>query len=182
MDTDLLRAAQSGDRDAFGLVAAELGRPFLAVSRRILHDLDLAEDATQEALVGIWRGLPGLRNLSRFDAWAYRLLVRACYAEGAKVRHWSPNLRSLSLDQPDPGREMSAVVDRDLLDRAFRRLSMEHRVAIVLRYYLDMPLERMADVLGISKGTIGSRLHYAVRAMRSNVDADSRQPAHEAIS
>ena len=182
VDAQLIRAAQSGDREAFGSIAAELGRPFLATARRILHDLDLAEDATQEALVGIWHGLPSLRDAARFDAWAYRLLVRACYAEASKVRPWSPNVRVLPAESVDQGNDVSAVLDRDQLDRAFRRLSIDHRVAIVLRYYLDLPLERMAEVLGISLGTVGSRLHYAVQAMRSGVDADDRQPAREALS
>src|SRR5262245_34726061 len=51
MDTELVKRAQHGDREAFGLIAAEIANRFLAVSRRILRDLDLAEDATQQALV-----------------------------------------------------------------------------------------------------------------------------------
>jgi DNA-directed RNA polymerase specialized sigma24 family protein len=58
VDTELVKRAQHGDREAFGLVAADLATKFLAVSRRILRDLDLAEDATQQALVAIWRDLP----------------------------------------------------------------------------------------------------------------------------
>ena len=72
MDTDLVVLAQHGDREAFGLLAADLATRFLAVSRRILLDLDLAEDATQQALVAIWRDLPQLRDPARFDAWSYR--------------------------------------------------------------------------------------------------------------
>ena len=87
--------AQRGDRAAFGLLAAEIATPFLAVSRRILRDLDLAEDASQQALVAIWRDLPQLRDPARFDAWSYRLLVRACYSEGRRARQWSPNIRVL---------------------------------------------------------------------------------------
>ena len=88
-----------GDRAAFGLLAAEIATTYLAVSRRILRDLDLAEDATQQALVAIWRDLPRLRDPARFDAWSYRLLARACYAEGRRARAWSPNLRVLPADE-----------------------------------------------------------------------------------
>ena len=100
MDTELVTRAQRGDRAAFGLLAAEIATKFLAVSRRILRDIDLAEDATQQALVAIWRDLPQLRDPARFDAWSYRLLVRACYAEGRRSRAWSPNLRALPADEP----------------------------------------------------------------------------------
>jgi RNA polymerase sigma-70 factor, ECF subfamily len=181
MDVSLIRAAQSGDREAFERIAAQLGRPFLATSRRILHDLDLAEDATQEALVGIWHGLPRLRDPERFEAWAYRLLIRACHAEGSKVRHWAPNLQSLALEPAATSDDVEGVVDRDQLDRAFRRLSIDHRTVVVLRYYLDLPHDQIAQILGVSAGTVASRLHYAVEGMRSAVHADAREPFREAM-
>ncbi len=93
MDTDLVVRAQRGDKGAYALVATEIAVRFLAVARRILRDLDLAEDATQQALLTVWQDLPQLRDPARFEAWSHRLLVRACYAEGRKVRRWAPNLR-----------------------------------------------------------------------------------------
>lgn len=180
VDSHLIRAAQEGDQAAFARIAAGLARPFLATSRRILHDLDLAEDATQEALVGVWRGLPRLREPSRFDAWAYRLLVRACYAEVTRVRRWAPNLRTLPAEPPDPTDAMGELMNRDELERAFRRLSIDQRTVIVLRYYLDLSLEQVADVLDVPPGTAGSRLHYALQELRTAVDADARPAAHGA--
>jgi RNA polymerase sigma-70 factor, ECF subfamily len=61
-------------------LSPEIADRLLAVARRILRDLDIAEDATQQALVDIWRDLPQLRDPAHFDAWSYRILVRACYA------------------------------------------------------------------------------------------------------
>src|SRR5512145_1880916 len=113
VDTDLVKRAQHGDREAFGLIAADIATRFLAVSRRILRDVDLAEDATQQALVAIWRDLPQLRDPARFDAWSYRLLVRACYAEGRRSRRWTPNLRLLPANEPLAADGLGPVVDRD---------------------------------------------------------------------
>jgi RNA polymerase sigma-70 factor, ECF subfamily len=180
VDTELVKRAQHGDREAFGLIAADIATRFLAISRRILRDLDLAEDATQQALVAIWRDLPQLRDPARFDAWSYRLLVRACYAEGRRTRQWTPNLRVISADQPDRQDGLSAVVDRDQLERGFRRLSMEHRAVVVLHHYVDMPLEQVAEALGVPIGTVRSRLHHAMRGLRAALDADARPPAREA--
>ena len=70
METDVVKRAQRGDRAAFGLLAAEIATRFLAVARRILRDIDLAEDASQQALVAIWRDLPQLRDRARVDAWS----------------------------------------------------------------------------------------------------------------
>ena len=180
MDTDLVIRAQHGDEEAFASLAVAAGDRLHAVAHRILRDLDLAEDATQQALLSIWRDLPQLRDPARFDAWSYRLLVRACYAEGRRSHHWAPNMRLLPSDQPMQSDGSSAVVDRDQLERGFRRLSIDHRAVVVLHHYLDMPLERVAEVLGIPPGTARSRLHHAMRGLRAALDADARPTSREA--
>jgi RNA polymerase sigma-70 factor (ECF subfamily) len=180
MDTDFVVRAQRGDKEAYAILATAMADRFLAVSRRILRDLDLAEDATQQALLSIWQDLPQLRDPARFEAWSYRLLVRACYAEGRKERRWAPNLRLLPADEPSGGDGMSSIVDRDELERGFRRLSIDHRAVVVLRHYLDLPIERVADLLGIPTGTAHSRLHYAMRGLRAALDADARPTTQEA--
>ena len=134
MDAELVKRAQAGDQEAFADLAAGIADRFLATSHRILSDIDLAEDATQQALVSIWQDLPQLRDPARFEAWSYRLLVRACYAEGRKSRRWAPNIRVLPVDEPMATDAMSQVVDRDQLERAFRRLSLNHRTVVVLHH------------------------------------------------
>jgi len=179
MDTDLVTRAQRGDRDAFEALAVARADRYLATSHRILRDLALAEDATQQALLSIWRDLPQLRDPARFDAWSYRLLVRACYAEAGKARRWAPNLRLLPVDEPTADDALGSVIDRDQLDRAFRRLSLEHRTVVVLHHYLDLPLTDIAEVLGVPVGTVSSRMHHAMRGLRASLDADARQSTRE---
>jgi RNA polymerase sigma-70 factor, ECF subfamily len=179
MDTSLVMRAQRGDEEAFASLAVAVGDRLHSVAHRILRDIDLAEDATQQALLAIWRDLPQLRDPARFDAWSYRLLVRACYAEGRKSRHWTPNMRLLSTDEPMQADGSSAVVDRDQLERGFRRLSLDHRAVVVLHHYLDMPLDQVAETLGIPDGTVRSRLHHAMRGLRAALDADARPTARE---
>ncbi len=179
MDTDLVIRVQNGDEEAFASLAVAVGDRLHAVAHRILRDTDLAEDATQQALLSIWRDLPQLRDPARFDAWSYRLLVRACYAEGRRTRQWSPNLRLLPTDAPAPD-ELDLVVDRDQLERGFRRLSIEHRAVVVLHHYLDLPIEVVAETLGVPPGTVRSRLHHAMRGLRAAIDADLRPTAREA--
>ena len=180
MDTDLVMRAQRGDEEAFASLAVAAGDRLHAVAHRILRDTDLAEDATQQALLTIWRDLPQLRDPARFDAWSYRLLVRACYAEGHRTRQWSPNLRLLPTDESTKVDGLSSVVDRDQLERGFRRLSIDHRVVVVLHHYVDMPLEQVAETLGVPLGTVRSRLLHAMRGLRAALDADARPAAQEA--
>jgi RNA polymerase sigma-70 factor (ECF subfamily) len=180
MDTELVISAQHGDREAFTSLAAAMADRFLAVSHRILRDISLAEDATQQALLSIWRDLPQLRDPARFEAWSYRLLVRACYAEAGRSRRWAPNIRLLPADEPMAADGLSAVVDRDQLERGFRRLSLDQRTVVVMHHYVDLPLDQVAELLGIPVGTVASRLHYAMRGMRAALDADARQAAGRA--
>ena len=180
MDTDLVIRAQGGDQEAFADLVYAIGDRFLAVSNRILSDIELAEDATQQALLAIWRDLPQLRDPGRFEHWSYRLLVNACYGEARKERRWTPNLRVLPQDATGPDGGIDSVVDRDQLERGFRRLTLDQRTVVVLYHYLDKPLDEIARILGIPVGTAHSRLHHAMRGMRAALDADARPTAREA--
>ena len=174
MDATLVSRAQQGNEEAFALLAVGVGNGLLAVAHRILRDVDLAKDATQQALLHIWRDLPQLREPDRFEAWSYRVLVRICYSEGGKARTWSSSPRLLPLDVPDATDALSDVHDRDQLERAFRRLSVEHRAVVVLHYYSDLPIDEIAETLGIPPGTVKSRLHNAMRGLRAAIEADAR--------
>ena len=178
MDTELVIRAQHGDEGAFTSLAVAVGDRLHAVAHRILRDTDLAEDATQQALLNVWRDLPQLRDPARFDAWSYRLLVRACYAEARRTRSAS-NLRLLPADEPMGADGMSLVINRDQLERGFRRLSIDHRAVVVLHHYLDLPLSEVAETLGVPEGTVRSRLHHAMRGLRAALDADARPTRRE---
>ena len=161
---------QRGVPDLAGSVADR----FLATSHRILRDISLAEDATQQALLTVWQDLPQLRDPARFDAWSYRILVRACYAEAKRMRRWTPNIH-LCRPMSDGGRWLGSVVDRDQLERGFRRLSLDHRTVVVLHHYLDLPVDEIAESIGVSPGTVASRLHYAMRAARRSMPTHARR-------
>ena len=179
MDTDLVIRAQGGDQEAFADLVYAIADRFLAVSHRILNDISLAEDATQQALLSVWQDLPQLRDPARFEAWSYRLLVRACYAEGRKTRAWAPNLRLLPVDVPAAEDELGSVVDRDQLECGFRRLTLDHRAVVVLHHFLDLPVDRVAEILGIPAGTVHTRLRHAMRALRAALDADAARSHQE---
>ena len=106
--------------------------------------------------------------------------MRACYAEGRRTRQWMPNLRLLPTDESATGEGLDPVVDRDQLERGFRRLSIDHRAVVVLHHYLDMPLDQVADSLGVPIGTVRSRLHHAMRGLRAALEADARPTGREA--
>jgi RNA polymerase sigma-70 factor, ECF subfamily len=176
MDEGLVGLAQRGDQRAFeSLTRAHHGRLF-RVAFGILRDRHMAEDATQQAFLDIWRYIGRLRDPARFDGWSYRLLVHACYAE---ARRRSPKVVSLEVrpgDAPFAPDELGSVVDREQLERAFRRLSVDHRAVIVLRHLVGLSPEEVAEALGIPRRTVYSRLKRALHAMRGALEADARSP------
>jgi RNA polymerase sigma-70 factor, ECF subfamily len=170
---DVVERAMRGDREAFGVLVVHTSDRMYAIATRILRDTELAEDALQSALLTAWRQLPTLRDPDRFDAWVRRLLVHACYAEARRRRIWAANVRVLPADGPAAPDTTISVIDRDALDRAFRRLTIEQRAVFVLHHHAGLSLVEIAETLGVAAGTARSRLHYATRALRAAVEADA---------
>ena len=177
VDRELVVAAQRGDQVAFVDLVRAKGDRLFAIARRILRDVDRAEDALQDALVIAWRDLPELRDPDRFDAWVHRLLTNVCVEHARRDRRRFAQLRVIPLADESAPDELSSVVDRDLLDRAFRRLTPDERAVLVLRHYVGYEPTTIAEVLGVPAGTIRSRLHHAHRAMRAAIEADARATA-----
>ena len=170
---DFVVRARDGDREAFAVLVNATSDRLYAIATRILRDADLAEDALQGALVTTWRQLPTLRDPARFEAWSRKLLVHACYAEARRRRSWTANVRVLPVDGPVGPDGLLSIVERDALDRAFKRVSIEHRAVFVLHHHVGLPLTEIAETLGIPAGTARSRLHYATRMLREAIEADA---------
>jgi RNA polymerase sigma-70 factor (ECF subfamily) len=174
MERDLVERAMARDHDAFSELARISIRRLYVVARLILRDEEKAEDATQEALVAAWSHIAGLRDPDRFEAWLHRLLVRSCYREaGRSSRRGRIEVHVPFLEASEPDSSLD-LADRDELERGFRRLDTDQRTILVLHYYLGLSLDEAADVLGIPPGTVRSRLHRAIVAMRAALEADAR--------
>jgi len=176
MERDLVVRAQGGDQRAFEALTVYTHPRLYRVALGILRDPTHAEDATQHALVEVWKYLPRLRDPSKFGGWSYRLLVRACVAHAKATPRWLPEEAVPPSAEPRAADPFSVVEDRDRLDRAFGRLSVDHRAVVVMRVLLDMPQDEVAAALDISVGTVGSRLSRALSALRAALDADDRPP------
>jgi RNA polymerase sigma-70 factor (ECF subfamily) len=166
--------AKGGDGEAFDALARAVGDRCMAIAYRILRDADLADDAVQAALITAWRELRTLRDPDRFEPWLHRILTNECYAEARRRTRWSADIRILPVDRGQDSGGILSVNDRDQLDRAFRRLTLEQRAVLVFHHYLDLPVLEVAERLGIPVGTVKSRLHHATAALRASLEADAR--------
>ena len=173
MDGALLERAKGGDRDAYSAVAFELSDRLFATAHRILRDFDAAGDALQTTLLQMWRDLPSLRDPERLEAWAFRILVRACQDQLRISRRRAARLQLLREDRVVEDASAN-VADREQLNRAFGRLPVDQRAALVLQYYRGLTVTEIAGILQVPTGTVRSRIHYAKQALRSAIEADER--------
>jgi RNA polymerase sigma-70 factor (ECF subfamily) len=178
VDRTLVAQARQGDREAFAVLVHQVSDSLYAVAFRILRDSGRAEDALQNALVLAWRRIPRLRDPERFEAWIHRILVHACYDESRRARQWTASVRVVSVGGHSTPDGTHTVADRDELERAFRRLSVDQRAVFVLHHYLGLPLVEVAELLEIPAGTARSRLHYAIAGLRDALTADAEPIAH----
>jgi RNA polymerase sigma-70 factor (ECF subfamily) len=178
VDRALVEQARKGDREAFAVLVHQVSDTLYAVAFRILRDPGRAEDALQNALVLAWRRVPKLRDPDRFEAWIHRILVHACYDETQRARQWRTSIRVVPMEAHSTPDASDALANRDELERAYRRLSVEQRAVFVLHHYLGLPLVEVAELLEIPAGTARSRLHYAIAGLRDALGAD-REPAIE---
>lgn len=178
MTRELVRRAIEGDHDAFSsLVDASVDR-LHAVASLILRDPDRAQDAVQEALISAWKDVRALRDPDAWDAWTYRMTVWACYRMAKKERRRS-RVELKVVPDPEPSSPFdtpSRLADRDLVARALNDLPVDHRAVVVLRFYLDLPLDAVADILDIPVGTAKSRLHRAIASLRGSMAVTATLP------
>lgn len=179
MNPAIVLRAQAGDRDAYEQLAREVSQPLFLAASRILRDTDAAEDAVQLTLVAIWRDLRSLRDPERFSAWAYRTLVRFCHLESRKHRRAGVTFIEIGEASMAADDGTDVVVARDELAGAFAALSLDHRTVVVLRHMAGLSLGEIAEILDIPYGTVGSRLHHAILAMRRVLDAPVGAAARE---
>ena len=141
----------------------------------ILGDPVEAEDAVHDAAVVAWGGFAGLHDRDRFEAWFGRILVNGC-RDRLRVRRRRPVVGTI----PDYGTlgggprtddAGTSLADRDELERAFVSLDPDHAIVVALRYYTDLTVPQIATRLGIAEGTVKSRLHHALRRLRTAVEA-----------
>jgi RNA polymerase sigma-70 factor (ECF subfamily) len=178
VDRALIERAQAGDGDAYARVAALASDRLFAIAVRVLRDHEAARDALQAALVLIWRDLPSLRDPGLFEPWSRRVIVNCCHTARRRARR-SVVEAGPSVGQQSVGDSQLSLAMRDELERAFARLTTDQRAVVVLVYYLDLSVSEIGETLGISTGTVKSRLHAARRALRAAIEADSRLPLLE---
>ena len=169
MDELLLRRAQNGDPEAFGRLMEPLEQLVWRVCWHYTGNREAAEDCGQEAMIRIWRNLANYRGECALESWVYRIAANCCMDWlRKKKRDKSVSvepLREQGFDPADesPGTEEQAVAkdERQRLREAISLLPEDQREALIMTQLEKVPYEEAARTLGVSEGTVKSRVNRA---------------------
>jgi len=164
---NLLREAIAGDERAFDALIGPLVEPGYRLAASMLRDQQEAEDAVQEATIKAWRNLHQLKDVSVVRSWFFTIVANQC--RSVRRGRWWSVVKLAEPEQSKPGPEDEAVRRTDL-QRALAGLGPDQRLALYLRYYMDLPLNEVATILGVSEPAAKSRIHRAAQGLRPAVE------------
>ncbi|WP_421792937.1 RNA polymerase sigma factor [Hyphobacterium sp.] len=170
-DELLLIHARAGDMRAAERLAVRWYPRLLQSAQRMLHDVEMAEEAVQEAWAGICGGWIGLNDPSRFPAWAYGILSRKCIDRLRK--HIRDRSRTAELEAETVPAGTSVGDDRAALNQAFAALPDTQRITATLYFGEQLSLSEIASATGVPVGTVKSRLFKARSALKHSLGKET---------
>lgn len=180
MDELLLRKAQRGDPEAFGRLMEPLEQLVWRVCWHYTGDREASSDCGQEAMIRIWRNLANYRGECALESWVYRIAANCCMDWlRKKKRDQSVSMEPMveqGFDPADeaPGTEEQVVAkdERQRLREAIALLPEDQREALILTQLEKVPYEEAARALGVSEGTVKSRVNRAKARLKEILSAE----------
>lgn len=167
MEADLIRAAKRGDAGAFEALMGAYERRVYCLCLRMMGNKHDGEDAAQEAMLRIWQKIGQCRDEDAFATWVYRVTANAC-TDALRRRRPQASLEAMREDgfEPVDGGETPQTAverreERRALERAVADVPAQMRTVFLMRDVHGMSVEETARALGISQGTVKSRLSRA---------------------
>lgn len=169
-ELDLIALAQRGDRQAFGELVRRHREGVINVVYRMCGDVNLAEDAAQEAFIRAWQHLHSYRPRSLFRNWVYRIATNAALDVLRRERE-AVDIDGLPLEASDEGPEatVEGKEQGERVRQAVLALPPASRAVLILREYEGLAYQEIADTLNIPIGTVMSRLNYARDRLRESL-------------
>jgi len=170
---DLIALARGGDLEAFSRLMEELQAQLMGQALAFCGDHQRAQDLVQETMIAAWKSLPRFDGSCRFFTWLYVILLR----QHRRALGWfSRRLPLATLEQQASANRAEAATtseapnpeaaEAELLRAMLAALPARHREVVRLRFYAEAGEAEIATALGISTGTVKSRLHHALTKLR----------------
>lgn len=166
VDAALVDAARGGDRDALEKLLRRHHDRIVALCRQLCRNPIDAEDAAQESLIAVVRGLDRFDGRSRFSTWVYRVTTNACLDELRRRRRRpepadDAHASEVVATGADPADAALRSAERAVLAAALDGLPEEFRAPLVLRDVADLDYATIGEILDLAPGTVRSRIARA---------------------
>lgn len=178
--TDLEERLKAGDAEAFESLFNRYERLVYRTAYLITGDREGAGDIMQEVFVAVWKGHRTFDSKKgKLTTWLHRITVNKCFTKRSKRRMDFLSLEKEEAkgccpdDPPDlPDDIVVSKEEYEGLMKALSSLDTKHRSVLVLRFFNELSYDEIAQVAGVSLGTIKSRIHYALKMMRNQLAPD----------
>lgn len=180
-DADAIARCRAGDSDAFAEIVERYQGMVAGVVSRSMRNPEDAADVTVEVFVRAYRSLGSFRADAKFSTWLYRIALNTAMRHAGKAARERSYRAEQDPDKPDflstlpadPDEGPEALVWKKMSSAAVRNavhdLPEKHRMVIVLHYFEGKTCEEIAEIVGVSVGTVWSRVHYAVKRLRRSL-------------
>lgn len=168
-DTEVIAACRRGDSDAFRVLFETYKHRVYSIALRYSGDATVAMDIAQETFLKLLSSIGDFRGEANFETWLFRLVVNRCLDHHRRGRRFIP----IVTDLLNMVRTSGETVLHQLLRAEFESsvqdaigsLAPEQRIVVVLRYTEGLAYDQIAEILGCSTGTVGSRLNRAHKVL-----------------
>jgi RNA polymerase sigma-70 factor (ECF subfamily) len=182
----LIRAAQSGDEQAFEQLVRSYDQNVLRMALNLLHSPEDARDVYQEAFLRVFRNLPKFRFDCSFSTWLYRIVANLCLDQLRKRKVRKEEASSVataagemdrfqllpeSRADVDPQRQLMSSEVKSRIDEVLDQLTPRERVVFEMRHYQGMRLRAIGEALGVTEEAAKNCLFRATQKMRAALGA-----------
>jgi len=176
-DTQLVKASQQGDQDAFALLVQRHQRRVFNLVLRMVQDYEDAGEVTQEAFLAAWQGLPSFRGEARFTTWLYRIAYH-CGLRQLERRRRERDLQAVmqaeqmldGMHKEQRAEDILELRDRQAMVREqMEQLPAKYRSVLILRHLQEMTYEEIAAILSMPVGTIKTHLFRARNLLKERL-------------
>lgn len=189
-DDVLIKKSQQGDMEAFEQLVIQYEKNVYNIAYRLTGNSEDASDLAQEAFIKVYRSIKSFRGEASFTTWLYHVVANVCKDHLRKKK-----IKTTSLDEPltIEGQQLEKQIKHDSLlpdelleqrelqlyvQKQITQMPNDYRIILIMREYMELSYEEIANQLNISMGTVKSRLSRARNMLKEMVIKEREQSSH----
>lgn len=181
---NLLKKARKGNERALNDLIQKIYPKIYNFSFRYVGSHDEAMEVSQKSLIKIYKNIQKLKDIKSWESWMYRITINICHEENRKAKthkvisiHDRQEIWESKQDFDNkPDRNLEQQETKEILQEALQSLPEEQRLVLIMKEYQGLKFREIAETLEISENTAKSRLYYAMKALKKNLETQNFNP------